>query len=341
MHRRILAGLVFAGCTGLNPAWDGASGSAGATSGGASTGAQATGGAPTEAVTTSGGGGGSSGGDASTSGAVVGSTSADGTTSAASTSEAGSDGTTGGTSKCTGSELVPVDAPVADTGVVPASFGSPCPWGGQDCEVLNFGKTEFYRLVNDPAGVNAALIRFETESLAAAAEKVGVDPDDVVGARLELVVWQALAAPDRDFDLEIHALAMANTIFAQGNKDAEPAKDNDSSWECRTREGGACLTWADGMSALTGSTSLGLLRVTAAMVAAHDKDALSMEYHAQLLSDPLPDATKVFADRPPVFAVTMQSQRLLGEQVAGIKFKEPMMWADPTLYLEVCTMWAP
>ena len=47
---------------------------------------------------------------------------------------------------------MPLDAPLADTGVVPTAMGSPCArGGGPDSGQVDLETTEFYRLVNDVA----------------------------------------------------------------------------------------------------------------------------------------------------------------------------------------------
>lgn len=342
LRRLILGCLALGGCTTVNPAWDDGGAGSGASAAssdeaGASSGSSDSGVAPTTGDASSGATGGAT--DES-SGAV---TATSGETTSGETTSASSEGesTTSALPKCMASELIPISAPLADTGVVPNALGSPCPWGGgPDCGQLNFGKTEFYRLVNDGAGANAALLRFEVESLKLAAEMSGVDLADLIGIRLELVVWEALPAPVGPYTLAIHALAPDNVEFGEGNKNAMPADDNDASDLCRTRMAGQCVPWANGGGALDDSVLLGELLVTAEQVAENDKDELANEYHAQLLSEPLPGGL-IFIDRVPALAVTIATPRPLAEQDVGIKLKEAMPWLDPTLHLERCTEWAP
>lgn len=345
MRRLIFGCLAFGGCTAVNPAWnDGAE-----TGGGSLTTSDATGADPTGTAAAPTGGDGSGGATNDTTGAVITPTSGGDSTGGTTIDTAGdsTDASTGGDStteaplKCMAAELVPLDVPLADTGVVPTAMGSPCAWGGgQECGLVNFGTTEFYRLVNDGVGTNAALLRFEVESLTAAATLVDVDPADVVGIRVELVVWEQLPGPTAPYELAIHGLAADNADFGEGDKNAAPADEGDASDQCKTHLDN-CVAWANGGRALDGSELLGSLHVTPEAAAEHDQDGSAVEYHAQLISDSLPAAALLFKDRIPALAVTIETPRPLGEQVVGIKLKESMQWKDPTLYLEVCTEWAP
>jgi len=346
VRRLILGSLVFGGCTAVNPAWDDGAD----TRGGSAATSDATGADPTSTTPAPTSGDGSGGATNDTTGAVVSPTSGGDTTGDTTIDTTGdtTDASTGGDStteaplKCMAAELVPLDVPLADTGVVPTAMGSPCAWGGgPDCGRVNFGTTEFYRLVNDVAGTNAALLRFQVDSLTAAAATVGVDPADVVGIRVELVVWEQLAGPTAPYVLAIHGLAADNADFGEGDKNAGLADEGDASDQCKTILGGSCVTWANGGRALDDSEPLGSLYVTPEEVVEHDQDGNAGEYHAQLLSDSLPAAALLFKDRVPALAVTIETPRPLGEQVVGIKLKESMPWKDPTLYLEVCTDWTP
>jgi hypothetical protein len=345
LRRLILGCLALGGCTKVNPAWEdsaAASGTSAASSEevGASSGSSDAGVVPTTGDASSG----ATGGATDEGSGAVSVTSGDSTSGeTGETSSASSEGesTTSALPDCVASELIPISAPLADTGVVPDALGSPCAWGGgPDCGPLNFGKTQFYRLVHDVAGTNAALLRFEIESLKIAAELSGVEPADLIGIRLELVVWEARPAPVAPYALAIHALAPDNVEFGEGNKDAMPADDGDASDLCRTRMGGQCVPWANGGAALDESVLLGELLVTAEKVLEDDKDDLPNEYHAQLLSERLPGGL-IFMDRVPGLAVTLATPRPLAEQDVGIKLKEAPPWLDPTLHLELCTEWAP
>ena len=341
VRRLILGCLAMGGCTTVNPAWDdgaAASGTSAASSDevGASSGSSDSGVAPTSGDAS---GGATDGATSGSTGSVAPTSGGESTGETTSASSEG-DATTAAPIVCKASELVPISVPLADTGVVPMAMGSPCPWGGgQDCGQVNFGVTQFYRLVNDAPGTNAALLRFEVESPKHAAELTGVDPADLIGIRLELVVWEALPAPVAPYTLAIHALTKANTDFGEGDKDAALADQDDASDLCKTRTGDSCVPWANGGRALDDSVPLGELLVTAEKAAEYDKDGNPGEYHAQLLSEPLPGGL-IFLDRVPALAVTIATPRPLAAQEVGIKLKEAP-WLDPTLHLELCTEWGP
>lgn len=337
-----------------NPAWEGsgAEGSADATGGAGGTAgvgsSSGSGVVPTTGAEQESGGATDSQGEPST-GAIVPTT---GGTDSGELSSTGADGSSssGGepVAKCMASELVKVDLDMnflVDAGVVPDSMGSPCQWGdGKEpaCGPLNFGKTGFFRLVNDPnLGKSAALLRFDPAEVLDFIDESRFAAEDLVGARLELVVWEPLAMPAQDSTLEIGMLVGEEHRWAEGSRDARPATDNESSALCRTREKGDCTPWPQG-DALTGSTSIGLLLVTADAVAKTPDDGLPDQYHAKLLSEPLgPALAQAFVQgEAPSLIVSLSSTRGLAEGEIGIKLKESE-WDDPELYLEVCTQWAP
>lgn len=351
--RRLIVGLMMlGGCVKENPAWEGDATSRGATGPGAGsedTGAATSAGSTRTSAPTEGSA--SDAGDDVTTVSVAASSGTDGSsggpTSRADTSgdpsSSGDSSSSGGAvAQCLAFEIVPLPVPpVEDTGVVPTAMGM-CPWGGEDpCGALNFGKTEFYRLVKDAEkGVNAALLRFPVVTLADAVAVVGRDPGDLLGLRISVVLWEAKKLPDAPYTLQIHALAPANTGWTEGGRDAEVAQEGDSSDDCRTVTKQGCEPWAGG-SALAGSTPLGELLVDKDKVVAADMDRIDGEYHASIVSERLVGALELFDGvGMPGFGVTLATQRNLDEDVVGIKFKEVEAWADPTLYGDFCTQWS-
>ncbi len=332
MLRLLIGCLVLTGCLKANPAWDdgseGTSTTAGPpiTSSGGSTGEAPTTGAATSGATGTGTGTGS--GDGSTSSPVT---------------TTGEGSSTGAPARvCLAYETLPLAIPVEDTGVVKKIDPEPCPWSTNfvKCHALNFGTTQFYRLVNDEnEGRNAALLRFPVTSLDQMILDLGSDPADLLGLRIELVIWEEEPAPVEPYAFEIHGLDAQNFGWTEGTKDGLLAVDGDSSDECMTRAAGNCVSWANGLRALDGATSLGLLSVDAPLVAANDKDMDANQYHAQLRSERLEGALEMFGGPvAPSFAVTLQTERDLDEEVVGIKLREAP-WADPALYADVCTQW--
>lgn len=351
MRRIILGCLVLGGCTKVNPAWgDGASegSEAGSASGSSSvadvssTSVATTGPAPTEGSATTGGD--------ETSGAVLMSSGGETSTGAATTSLETSTGEAPGTSTgapartCLSSETVPLKVPpVHDTGVVPDSLNDAltCPWGGQTCGDLNFGKTEFYRLVNDQKkGRNAALLRFPVTSLEEAIEAVGHGPDDLLGLRISVVFWENTAAPPEPYTLEIRSIRPENLGWTEGERNAMPAQEGDSSDRCLTIEG-ECKKWQNGEPPLQDSEPLGVIEVDAAKVADADMDELADQYHAPILSERLAGAVGLYDKGvTPSYGLALKSIRNLDQAVVGIKFKEVADWDDPTLYGDFCTQWS-
>lgn len=349
MRRLILGCWVLGGCVKDNPAWEDSgaeasasamsleSGDAGATSGSSlpTTSAGEDAGTATD----------SQGG--STTGAVSGTT----TTTTTSTGEpASSTGSSTGApvETCTESTLVEValgSEYLEDAGVVPGSMPTPCPWNDKEsnCGPLNFGKTGFFRLVNDGQwGTSAALIRFDGAEVQEFIDEEGYADKDLLGARLELVVYEPLEQPAQDSKLEIRMLVGDDSWWPVGDKNATKAMDQESSANCRTRDGMMCLPWPGG-DALGSSEWIGELLVTPAAVAAVADDGLPGQYHARLRSELLdPKLVTAYAGgNAPSLVVALSSSRGIGEGVIGIKLEEPAEWADPTLYLEVCTMWSP
>jgi hypothetical protein len=344
-------GAAASGCVVKdNPAWEdsGAEGSAGGTGtsgpggGGSSSGSGVV---PTTGADPESGGATDSQGEPST-GAVSPTTGGTDTGEATGT---GADSSTGEpVAQCSASELVKLDLDMnflVDAGVVPDTMGSPCQWGdGTEpaCGPLNFGKTGFFRLVNDPnLGKSAALLRFDPDEVVDFISEQQFAAKDLIGARLELVVWEPLAMPAQDSTLEIGMLVGEENRWAEGSRDAKKATDNESSALCRTIEGGDCKPWPQG-DALTGSTSIGLLLVTAESVAMTPDDGLVDQYHAKLRSEPLGSAlAEAFVQgKAPSLVVSLSTTRALADGQIGIKLKESE-WDDPVLYLEVCTQWAP
>ncbi len=306
-------------------------------SSGGSTGDAPTTGAATSGVTATGSGDGSTGSTSST----------DFTSSTNSTNPSsvttGEGSSTGAAARvCLASETVKLAIADQDTGVVPNVGPKPCPWSpsnSPECRPLNFGTTEFYRLINDQDdGRNAALLRFPVTSLDQAVMDLGHEPDDLLGLRIEFVVWEGVAAPANAYTLEIHGLDEQNFGWTEGTKNGVPAADGDSSEECMTRAGGKCTGWGKGSRALDGAISLGLLPVDAPLVAANDKDTEPDQYHALVRSERLEGASALFGGPVPSFAVTLSTPRDFEAEIVGIKLREAP-WEDPTLYADLCTMW--
>ena len=353
MRRLMLACLVFGGClVKANPAWEdsGAEAGAASTSGALDTSLDTSLEPPTTSAGEDSGGATDSQGEPTT---AAGTTTA-GTTTATSgeatgTGETDSGGSTGQPAMpCQKSErlAVKLDAEaLEDAAVLPSSMGSPCAgWGdgtAPDCGALNFGATGFFRLVNDPEkGKNAALLRFDGEMVAEFVEDAGVDPADLMAARLELVVYEPLTEPAQDSTLEIGMLLGDDATWDMGTKDGQPATEQESSALCRTIEGGNCVGWSQG-DAVTGSASVGLMLVTKPAVAMTDLDGTDGQYHAHLVSEPLSkELALAFAEGlGPSLVVSLSTTRGLAEGVIGIKLEESE-WPDAALYFEVCTAWS-
>lgn len=329
MWRLLLGCLLVTGCLKTNPAWEDGGGESSTTAVPVITSSDpsSTGPAPT-----------SSGDIGTGTGTGEGSTSSPVATT-------GEDSSTGAPAPvCLAFETVPLATGVEDTGVVQKIEAEPCPWSTnfKQCPPLNFGATEFYRLINDEEeddDRNAALLRFPVTALEPLVIDLGHQPHDLLGLRLELVVWEETPAPAEPYTLEIHGLDPLNYGWTEGTKAGLVAVDGDSSEQCMTRASGACVSWANGGRAIDGAVSLGLLAVDAQGVADHDQDMDANQYHAKLLSERLEGALEMFGGpEAPSFAVTLQTARALDEQVVGIKLREAP-WADPTLYVDLCTQW--
>lgn len=349
MHRLILGCVLLSGCLIENPAWErpGAVTTSGAST--TSSGEQPTS-AASEAVTSTTGDPGGSGTDASGGSThdPLASTEVGSTTGEIGETTTGETSTTGApVPVCKASEFVALAMPSwapQDAGVVPSVLGSPCGWNTSqpDCGPLNFGATGFFRLVNDEAlGVNAGLIRFPLEAVTDGILESGKNLDDLIGARLELVIWEPKAGPDAPIDLEIHLLHADNFDWVEGKRDAQPAQDDDSSALCRVIDKGDCTNWAQD-DALAGSTALGLLHLTPDNTKASDVDDKPEEYHARLMSEPLGMSLLLAYQQgeSPSLAVTLATRRDVAEGTIGIKLRESE-WPDPTLYAEFCTDWDP
>lgn len=351
MRRLILGCLVLGGCLKANPAWQGGDADASGTSGVIGE-VSSTGGSmelPTTSAGEETGGATDSQGEPSTGAASVTTTTTATSAStstgedASSTGEGSSTGALG--AKCMGQELLLVDiegGSLHDAGVVPDSMPNPCPWnaGVQECGTLNFGKTGFFRLVNEQAGKSAALIRFDGDAVQEFLEEAGYAATDVIDARIELVVYEPFDAPQQDSTLEIKMLVGDASLWVQGGGDAEVAKGSESSGNCWTFDGD-CKKWPN-IDAVESSEAVGILLVTAQAVAATQDDGLGGQYHAKLRSEPLKKLAAAYAEgQEPSLVVLLSTERGLGEPDIGIKLKEAQPWADPTLLLEVCTMWAP
>ncbi len=347
MRRVILGCLMLGGCLVKdNPAWEGSA--ADASTSGLSGGTSSTSGSsltPTTGAEATTGGTGTDSQGTPTTGAVG------ATTSTASTGEVGSStgeaSSTGlAAAECLATELVQVPTDqddLWDAGVVPSTMGSPCPWemAEPDCGGLNFGKTGFFRLVNDPnLGKSAALLRFRHQAVIDFISEQQYEAKDLVGARLELVVWEPLAQPSEDSTLEIGMLVGAETYWDEGGRDAKKAQENDSSAACRTIDGQGCAPWPAG-DALASGEPIGLLLVTTKAAMDADQDALPDQYHAKLRSEPLGAelVEALVGGKQPSFLVSLSTTRALGAGVIGIKLEESPE-DDPELYLELCTQWS-
>lgn len=343
---RTLAGtlvITLSGCLVQNPAYDEptASGSGGLSG---STGATTTAGPTTTTPTTT--------ASASDGSGSAGESTGEGTTGAVEPTGgvSGSSGEAGSTGEpmmppkqCLSSSVMPIAAVAIDTGVVPPAMGNPCPWGGAaGCEILNFGITEFYRLVNDEdSGKNAALIRFPWAAVVQEIVDAGRTVEDLIGARLELVTWENIPVPLEPIELDIGLIAGADSDFLIGNKLQAPATDGDSNYNCKRIEGGVCTPWMAPEGPLPSATLLGKLTVDPAMHAAQEQDGSGTEYHMLIKSEVLPAAPIVelaAKGKEPAFTVSLSSERALDEQVFGIKLEEAP-WKGPSLYVVLCDQW--
>ncbi|MBA3549196.1 MAG: hypothetical protein H0T76_22210 [Nannocystis sp.] len=334
MRPLIVGCLVVSGCIGgvgcikANPAWD--DGAAGTST---TAGPPGTSGGTTAAPTT---------GEAATGG-----TGEDATTTVATTGDSGSSSGVGsstgvGTGTCLEWDTVPLKLAVEDTGVVQSVDPEPCPWSTkfENCLSLNFGATEFFRLINDKdEGRNAALLRFPVTSLDAAVAAAGRDPLDLLGLRLELVMWEEDSGPEEPYTLEIRGLHAANFGWTEGTKDGLLAVDGDSSDSCMTRQAGACVGWPMGR-ATDGADLLGVLEVDAELAADNDLDEDPGQYHAKLRSERLKGALELFGGPvAPSFAVMLKTRRDLDDEVVGVELHEAADWQGPTLLGDFCVQW--
>lgn len=338
MRRLLLGCVIVCGCVKDNPAWDQPStGADDPTTGQVD---PTTGATPTTGAATTLAGDGTT---VDTTGA------ADPTTGAIdepSTGDASSDGTTEEplVQGCVASSWVPLaiaDAALRDAGVVPGSMGPPCPWRPEfdDCAALNFGKTGFFRLVNDEArGQSAALLRFPQDEVAARIAEAGKTYDDLIGLRVELVVWEQKPQPSGPFTLELGLMHPEDWTWDEGDHDAQPADKDDSRWDCRDIED-ACEAWAQG-DVLAGSSKLGELAVSPGEAALHDIDQFGDQYHAQLQSESLAPALLVAYREggEPGLTVTISTPRDLDTGDVGIKLRESD-WPAPVLWAELCDAW--
>lgn len=334
--------ITLSGCLVRNPEYD--EGTASASGSGGTTGGS-TGVTPTTAAPTTGSSGGSGSAGESTGGEVTTDPVATGEPTGGATGSTGEAGSTGEppSPMCKTWEELPLTVVPFDTGVVPPTMGMPCPWGGAaSCEGLNFGATHFYRLVNDGmAGRNAALIQFSRDIMVQEILAAGHTIDDLIGARLEFVVWENIQKPLAPIELQIDLLSAGDSVWTAGLGDATPAVGPEASFACRHTEG--CLKWtsADG-GPLASATELGLLIVDPNDHPALDKDQPDeTQYHMQIKSQQLPGAPireRIADGLPPAFAVSLKSVRELGQQTIGIKLWEAP-WDGPFLWVELCQEW--
>lgn len=334
--RAVTLPLILCGCLIGNPAYDDANG------------ASASGTSSSSSEPTSGASGASgSTGDASA-GTDSAGTTTDPTTSAGATTGDLSAGTGGSSSTgapppvCKASESLPVAVVAWDTGVVPPTMPQPCGWGGGgDCGPLNFGKTEYFRLVHDQEkGRSAALISFPRDVIEGALTGAGYTLDDVVSAQLGLVVWEPTGSPLSPLALGIWLLGAQDLAWFEGNQNAATAVVDDSSFYCRKIDAQGCASWSSPEGPLGNVTPLGELVITPDKVASSDEDQDPAQYHARILSDPLPFGAvrDLWLVGDPTYVVTVTSDRAIEGPEVGIKFKEAS-WTDPGLVLEVCTQW--
>ncbi len=347
MRPAIVQCLVVSGCIGgiscikVNPAWDDGAAGTSTTAGPPGTGSSGTtGAAPTTGEAATGATGTGTGAGAGTG------TGDDATTGVVTTGDIGSSSGEGSgpgmpTGACLEWDTLPLKLAVEDTGVVQSVDPEPCPWSKEfeNCLSLNFGTTEFFRLINDKdEGRNAALLRFPVTSLDAAVAAAGRDPLDLLGLRLELVVWEKDGEPEEPYTLEIHALHAANFGWTEGTKDGSFAVDGDSSDTCMTRQAGDCIAWPMGR-AIDGAALLGLLEVDEDLAADNDQDEDPGQYHAKLRSERLTGALELFGGPvAPSFAVMLKTRRDLDDEVVGLKLHEAD-WPDPTLLGDFCVQW--
>lgn len=336
-------GALAGGCLGQNPAWNpsaegGESGEASTSVVDPSTPTSTAAPTTTTAAPTTGGSLEGTGADEGSSGAAS-TSGAPGTT----TGEAGSsEGPP--VLQCMASEVVPVAlAPdkIEDAGLAPDSF-VPCAWAGM-CQNLNFGRTEYFRMVSTAMlGKTAGLFRFNVGSLEDWLESVGRDPADLLGFEFELVVYEPRDLPATDALFNVEAIAQVDTDYPEGVGTEDMAVDGDSSGACKTLVQGACVQWSQGKYPGDAGTLLGTITVNAETVAAHDYDGMGNGvYHALLRSTLLPiDLIRaVSGGGPPTFMVTLATPRGMepGEEI-GIKFEESPE-KDPALHARFCTEW--
>ncbi len=238
---------------------------------------------------------------------------------------------------------IPLSVGVEDAGVVPLAMPNPCDFwtqAGASCDVLNFGVTHYFGLVNDPVrGKNAALFRFRSELVAKALTDHGHDVSDVIGVALALVVWEPLGAPAADYVFDVGLLNPADSDWCEGTKPSNLASHGDSSAKCKCIDQSECLPWT---TPVLDSTVVSKLDVTVASVNEDsDEDNLPNEYHARLASEMIENdlGALLMEAANPTFVLSLQSERLVYGPQVGVKFKEAVPWTDPGLVVEVCTEW--
>lgn len=240
-------------------------------------------------------------------------------------------------------ERLPLAAVPWDTGVVPSTMPNPCPWGEGDslCGALNFGKTAYFRLVNDvEKGQSAALLAFPRDAIEAELGGAGHTLADVVGFYVAMVVWEPAGAPGSPLAFGIGLLGAEDATWYEGNQDAAVAQVNDSSFECKRIDMQGCVAWSTPGGPSHNVTPLGALVITPEKVLESDEDQNPAEYHARIVSDPLPAAPvlALWPSADPTFVVTVTSDRAIEGPETGIKLKEAD-WTDPALLVDVCTLW--
>lgn len=337
MRRQIVVGALVAAC-GQNPAWDVPTGTTGTGDRGSTSGPGLTEvAAPTGSET---GDAGSATGGATT--GVIGE--ATPTTGAAPTTD-GSSGAGEPALVCVDWDTVPLlvhEDLISDAGVAPAKL-VPCPWPGGPCEQLNFGITEYYRLLSAPdIGKNAAVIRFDIGTIDDIAAAHGRAPEDVHGFRLELVVYEPRDLPPVETTLRIDAPRQENVSFYEGTKAGAVAGDDESNELCQRRVAGQCVPWVDDAPVYATSVELGTIAVTLEAVAVADHDGpANGTYHATLRSTLLPiDVIReISGDGPPTFVVSLATERGLDPAPEiGIKLEDSPE-PDPALFVEFCNVW--
>lgn len=332
------------GCVLNNPKFgDGGDASASATTGEAATSASTSHASSSSSSTTSSSTSGASAGE-TTSGASEGTSTSTTTATSDATTEAAS--TSGGWEDlCPPGEEPRLDllvSALADTMVVKPGLGGVCA-GLPECSALNYGSAGYLEMYNDELeGQSLFLVRFDLSAYPDRLLEVGVDdPADVIAFRLRLVFWQNTGAPDADWTFDVATVPAVNAGWRAGGQSGGIAGDGESSYDCRNREQGSCELWdgADGPLGDAVEVATFVLTPEAAAMGEEEDPDIADQYHAHVLSSPIPAAKLTgWISQPlnPGFVVYLADTKAPNGQLnLGIKPMEPT-WSDPTLFVEHC-----